>query len=397
MTGTEIVPIPQHLPDGPSARTLQWAVAVYLLNKRKRLTPKSERGYYGILREFLAQFPDQKLDLFEPPTGSALIEDFLNVKWGHRAPATYNKGHSVLSDFFSWHVKRMNLMRDPMLVIEKAKKRPFYRTTFSEKQCIAILMANPEPRAQVALRLLLFYGIRKGALQNIRFEHFDREKSMLTIFTKGEKIQHIQIVSDSIWDLLDEIGAPGHHYLIPRQLQRRRRPPHGKQLDRMRALLDEVQQLAVEAQTDENSWREAGELVAHLDLAHGWLDRTVDAAKVKVRRFDEEPIGEHGLHDLWYRWLARAGIVDKGITRGERMHKARHTAAQRVLDETHNIKAAQKLLGHASSATTETYTEYSDDQLGQDMGHVLGGVEAGLSQKLTERAAHRARGGGRDA
>jgi site-specific recombinase XerC len=34
------------------------------------------------------------------------------------------------------------------------------------------------------------------------------------------------------------------------------------------------------------------------------------------------------------------------------MHKARHTAGQRVLDKTGNLKSVQRLLGHASIATT---------------------------------------------
>jgi integrase len=124
----------------------------------------------------------------------------------------------------------MNLMRDPMLIIDRAKRRQYHRTTFSEEQCVAILNANPYPRAQIALRLLLFYGIRKGALQTIRFQDFNRERGELTIFTKGEKIQHIQLVGDSIWDRLDELDQPGSHYLIPKQVQRRRTPPHRKQL-----------------------------------------------------------------------------------------------------------------------------------------------------------------------
>ena len=46
------------------------------------------------------------------------------------------------------------------------------------------------------------------------------------------------------------------------------------------------------------------------------------------------------------------------------MHKARHTAGQRVLDATGNLKAAQKLLGHASIQTTgDIYTDWDIDQL----------------------------------
>ncbi len=48
-------------------------------------------------------------------------------------------------------------------------------------------------------------------------------------------------------------------------------------------------------------------------------------------------MGGHGRND-----------VRQAATSGERMHKARHTAGQRVLDATGNLKAAQKLLGHAS-------------------------------------------------
>ena len=48
----------------------------------------------------------------------------------------------------------------------------------------------------------------------------------------------------------------------------------------------------------------------------------------------------------------RAGVVSEGTTKGEKMHKARYTAGQRVLDSTGNLKAVQKLLGHRSMLTT---------------------------------------------
>jgi site-specific recombinase XerC len=38
--------------------------------------------------------------------------------------------------------------------------------------------------------------------------------------------------------------------------------------------------------------------------------------------------------------------------RGRKMHMARHTAGQSVLDSTGNLKAVQKLLGHSSITTT---------------------------------------------
>jgi integrase len=57
---------------------------------------------------------------------------------------------------------------------------------------------------------------------------------------------------------------------------------------------------------------------------------------------------------------------------GQRMHKARHTAGQRVLDATGNLKAVQKLLGHSSIQTTgDIYADWDIDQLAHTMAQVL--------------------------
>jgi site-specific recombinase XerC len=80
----------------------------------------------------------------------------------------------------------------------------------------------------------------------------------------------------------------------------------------------------------------------------------------------------HGMHSWWYRCLAKAGVVPEGTESGERMHKARHTAGQRVLDATGNLKAVQKLLGHSSIQTTgDVYADWDIDQLAQTMADVL--------------------------
>jgi site-specific recombinase XerC len=54
------------------------------------------------------------------------------------------------------------------------------------------------------------------------------------------------------------------------------------------------------------------------------------------------------------------------------MHKARHTAGQRVLDAAGNLKAVQKLLGHASIQTTgDIYADWDIDQLAATLADVL--------------------------
>jgi integrase len=74
--------------------------------------------------------------------------------------------------------------------------------------------------------------------------------------------------------------------------------------------------------------------------------------QVKLNRFPEKPMRAHGAHDWWYRCQERAGLVAVGQTSGAKMHRTRHTAGQRVLDATGNLKAVQALLGHASITTT---------------------------------------------
>jgi site-specific recombinase XerC len=68
--------------------------------------------------------------------------------------------------------------------------------------------------------------------------------------------------------------------------------------------------------------------------------------------------------------------VPSGVNRGEHMHKARHTAGQRVLDRTGNLKAVQKLLGHSSIQTAaDVYADWDIDQLTATMAEVLEGED----------------------
>jgi len=370
-----------------SASPLVRHAATYLGFKRKRLTTASERGYRTVLRELAAFYPDHDLADFEPPAGAILIEDFLNARWGDRSPRTYNKSFSILADFFRWHVARGTLNRDPMLTIERATPRAIHRTTFSDEQRQRILAANPDPRDQIALRLLLDYGLRKGALQRVQFCHFDRDTRRLVIFTKGAKVFTLPVPDERLWRCLDLLDEPGHHFLIPRQEQRRRRPPHREQLAAAHTTLEHLRE-TVAAVDDAACARELGQLVSLLSLARGWLDLTAAAAAVQVRRFPDKQIGEHGLHDWWYRRLQRAGIVAPGVTSGERMHKARHTAGQRVLDKTGNLKAAQALLCHATIGTTgDVYVGWEIEQLAETMRAVVPADDVGaLTQTLTQRA-----------
>jgi integrase len=102
-------------------------------------------------------------------------------------------------------------------------------------------------------------------------------------------------------------------------------------------------------------------------------DAGLQALAVRPLPGQDQPMGVHGLHRWWYRCLANAGVVAEWQSSGEKMHKARHTAGQRVLDHTRgNLKAVQKLLGHSSISTTgDIYTDWDIDQLAETLRDML--------------------------
>jgi site-specific recombinase XerC len=300
----------------------------YLRANKKRLAPGSYRDYESCLDKLARHFADLGIEGLEPPVGTELVEDFLEHQWGKAAPRTYNKNRSILREFFKFQVQRGKLHGDPTLLIASARKGDVYRTTFSRDQIRAIIAAQPELRDRVACRLLLNYGLRKGSLQAIQYKHFDHQRKRLTVFLKRGKIRELPIPHAPFWfDLerliLDE-EARADHYLMPRQKTHPVRFEDGK------------------------------------------------AVEYRVRRWPEDPMGVHGLHDWWYRCLERAEIVESGVTAGERMHKARHSAGQRILDVSGNLKAAQRLLMHDSMQTTgDHYADWDIDQLSTTLADVL--------------------------
>jgi integrase/recombinase XerC len=288
-------------------------VAAYLRAKRKRLTDASYRGYESSLDKLARHFADLRVEDFEPPAGAARLEEFLDDKWGGSAPGTYNVNLSIISDFFVYWRKRGRLNGDPTLVIERARKREPRRATFTADQRHAMLAAT-ELRDRIALRLLFDYGLRKGSLAAVEFRHFDHQRRRLTIFAKGGKVRELPLPDKHLW------------------------------MDLERHILD------VEAEPTD------------------FLMCVVKPIpRVGLKRFPKRPMSSTALHMWWHRRLNDAGLVPKGATgtgRTMNMHAARHTAGQRVLDATGNLKAVQALLGHASIQTTgDTYVGWADEQL----------------------------------
>lgn len=296
----------------------------YLRWKRGSITAATYKSYESTLDKLVRFFCDLEMSDFEPPMGTERMEEFLDTRCAELTDATYNTYHAICADFFKWAAIKGKLHGNPMLPVRKRKKRGVYRAIFSADQRRAILGLGPDPdylrRDRICLRLLLDHGIRKGALRNIQFQHFDTNRRRLTIFTKGGKVQELALPDPKLWDdlekLMFEIGARPSHYLIA---SRRRL-----------------------------FWK---------------YDPDTGDALMRWHNYPEKQFSERGTHEWWYGCLQRADVAEPGQTSGHKMHRARHTVGQRILDKTGNLKAVQKQLGHSSIRTTgDMYVDWDIQQ-----------------------------------
>jgi site-specific recombinase XerD len=293
--------------------------ARFLRSNRGRWSPETYRTYETCLDKLARHFADLELADFEPPVGTERLEEFIDTLWGDAAPRTRAKNLSMVKEFFKWAVLAERLYGDPARPLRPPRKVGVYRSTFSPDQERAIFAENAERRDRLALHLLLKEGLRKGALARVQFKHFDHARRRLTIFTKGGKVQTVPIPDPVFWNELEhnilEAEAAPDHYLLP---ARRVQVPGGRK-----------------------------------------------GQPAVITQLPDRPMSKQSIHRWWYRCLERAGIVARGVESGEKMHKARHTAGQRLLDHTRgNIKAVQKLLGHSSLTTTgDIYVDWDIDQL----------------------------------
>ena len=286
--------------------------AGYLRAKRKRLTKGSYRKYEAALDKLARYYPDLEPKDFEPPIGTQRLEEFMDMTWGPDVcePRTYNSNLSVIKGFFKYLRVNGAPHGDPTLAIERSKARQAHRETFTTSQVRAIIVEQDDLRDRIALRLLLNYALRKSELRAVQFRHFDHARKRLAVFGKGGTVMPVPLPDPAFWHDLERLildtQAEADHYLLPG----RRGNRYGSRL------------------------------------------------------LPDREISQHAMHNWWYARLAAAGVTEEGVTKGERMHKARHTAGQRVLDTSGNLVAVQRLMRHKQISTTaDTYLDWDLDQL----------------------------------
>jgi hypothetical protein len=204
------------------------------------------------------------------------------------------------------------------------------------------LDANPDPRDQVPLRLLLTLGVPKDTLQELRFRDLDPPQRAVTFERRGERYTSA-VEDDDFWTAVDRLmdlrrAAPADYVLC-------------FQKSRMhRATAAELAEM---------------ERSGALDGGRTYLWQKYDGRWYRAKLTPTLPRGDHGAHKWWYRCLGRAGLVSPGAAGGFPMQGARYTVGRRLWTTTGSLGDLAKHMGGLGSggSAADVYRNLDADSL----------------------------------
>lgn len=238
-------------------------------------------------------------------------------------PGSRHRVTAVFKDFCKWLYEESRTEHNVAGRLRYPKRQTAPITDlFTDEEKAAIVAAQEIIRDRVCVLLLLRAGIRKGELRNLQVRDVDLvERLILVRRGKGGKARRVPIRGNVI-RALDEF------------------------------LLTPIVGLNRDPEPDDYLLYPGRRANQH---------STGSAPNPK------KPMAESTAHRWWYRCLSRAGITEKNVTKGRRMHTTRHTYATDLGRATNwNMVAVQKNLGHANvNLTIDTYTQfaYEDQEL----------------------------------
>src|SRR5215213_481072 len=250
--------------------------------------------------------------------GTERLEEFIDELWGDAAPRTRAKNISVLKGFFEWATLSGRLHGDPARATDQVAEE-----ARSPSDDILPRPGEGDPRQQPSPRFpcaspALESGDPQGRAPGRPVRHFDHAQKRLTVFRKGGKVQTVPIVDPAFWHDLErhilEWEARPDEYLVCRE----HTIPRWESDERKRKKLPPDR-----------------------------IDRV---------QYRDQQMGVHGLHNWWYRCLECGGAVAEGTRRGERMHKARHTAGSASTPRTGTSRPSQNCSGIRPSRRPPTST-----------------------------------------
>lgn len=324
------------------ATPLGLEVARYIRWKRNEwgATESTIRDYEAHLRNLALFFADLELKDLQPPVGIERVREVMDHHWGDAAPRTRNKVRSTFTDFFEWAIREnRGIYGNPARAIARAKVRDTPIELLTEQLIEKLLAANPYEADWLALNLIVRYGMRRGGVRNVQMKHFDWDRRILTVHTKGGRIHTLPLPDPMFWSKLLALQATGlgpDSYLLYRRDSRKRR-----------VSIDEADEVLVLG-----SGREQG---------YAWV----------TTRFHDRLLAGNSVHRWWYRCLEAAKLVPEGTTAGLNMHRGRHTSITAIVRDS-GIAVAKQIAGHLDIKTTDRYSHLETSDLERALTRVYG-------------------------
>ncbi|MBA2360336.1 MAG: tyrosine-type recombinase/integrase [Actinobacteria bacterium] len=274
-------------------------------------SPRSIDDYESILAPFAAEHAHLAFVDFDGAAGAERVLEFVARRWGSAAPGTRRKAFAVLSSFFGWAVRFDRIAANPVLRIDRPRKRGVERHAHHPDRIKRIIARQPALRDQTAIALMARLGLRKNELRLLRWRDVDLEDGELRVHGKGGKVVDVPIVYEDLQQQLAQLaldcGADPDHYLL------------------------------------------YPERVGNLPGA---------ATRGLIRAFPERPMQQSTMHRWWTRCLRQAKVPHFP------MHELRHSAVTEFIRATGDVAAAQRFARHASVATTvDVYGHLDRDDL----------------------------------
>ncbi len=232
------------------------------------------------------------------------------------------RAHSILASILDGAVKDQrvakNVARGVALPKKKAKGKPYL--THAQVEQLALASSKP-----TVIRFLAYTGLRWGEMSGLHLEHTDMKKRRVSV------VQNAVTVGSRI-----ELGTPKTHEA--------RTVPYPAFLD------TEVSELA-KGKTSKCILFGNGEVYMPLPRSgSGWFSRAVDRCIAADTERAEKAV--------------KRGKTPPPIMPRVTPHDLRHTAASLAISAGANVKAVQRMLGHASAAMTlDTYADLFEDDL----------------------------------
>lgn len=253
-----------------------------------------------------------------------------------RSATTVRRAHEILAGILDVALRDRRLARNVARGVKLPRKTGKTRAYLTHDQVASLAAEAKHPELVV---FLAYTGLRWGEATGLRVKHVDTRRRRVNVEENAVEVGSII-----------EIGTPKTH--------------ERRQVRYPAFLADAIERLAAGKPHDALLFGDGVMHIRRPKATTGWFNSAVQAAQANTP--DDEPFPRVTPHDL------------------------RHTAASLAISAGANVKAVQRMLGHASAAMTlDTYADLFDDDLGA-VADALDQAAAGSSVATVLSRGHRA-------